>query len=133
MQRLKATAIEVSASGSRRWVSARGREARAFTCLRRTRAKAASGSVRCAQGVVAYSGLWPVGACALVRARRRAPGAPARLAPWAAQAACKQGAFVVGALHNQPLELTRNGCALRAPISFWALRAQPLLAAQLYR
>lgn len=34
---------------------------------------------------------------------------------------------------NRALELTRNGCALQAPISFWALRAQPLLAAQLKR
>jgi hypothetical protein len=34
---------------------------------------------------------------------------------------------------NPTLEPTRNGCALQAPISFWAFRAQPLLAAQLQR
>jgi hypothetical protein len=34
---------------------------------------------------------------------------------------------------NPAFEPTRNGWALQAPISFWAFRAHPLLAAQLQR
>lgn len=34
---------------------------------------------------------------------------------------------------NLSLEPTRNGWSLQAPISFWAFRAHPLLAAQLQR
>jgi hypothetical protein len=34
---------------------------------------------------------------------------------------------------NPASEPTRNGWALQAPISFWAFRAQPPLAAQLQR
>ncbi|MDC8770533.1 hypothetical protein [Roseateles albus] len=34
---------------------------------------------------------------------------------------------------NPAFEPTRNGWSLQAPISFWAFRAQPLLAAQLRR
>ena len=34
---------------------------------------------------------------------------------------------------NLAFEPTRNGWALQAPISFWAFRAHPLLAAQLQR
>ena len=34
---------------------------------------------------------------------------------------------------NPALEPTRNGWSLQAPISFWAFRAHPLLAAQLQR
>jgi hypothetical protein len=37
------------------------------------------------------------------------------------------------ALHNRSFEPTRNGWSLQAPISFWAFRAQPPLAAQLRR
>jgi len=36
-------------------------------------------------------------------------------------------------LANPAFEPTRNGWSLQAPISFWAFRAQPLLAAQLER
>jgi len=35
--------------------------------------------------------------------------------------------------HNRSFEPTRNGWSLQAPISFWAFRAQPPLAAQLRR
>jgi len=35
------------------------------------------------------------------------------------------------ALHNNSLERTRSSGALQAPISFWAFRSPPLLAAQL--
>lgn len=34
---------------------------------------------------------------------------------------------------NPAFKPTRNGWSLQAPISFWAFRAQPLLAAQLRR
>jgi len=34
---------------------------------------------------------------------------------------------------NLAFEPTRNGWSLQAPISFWAFRAQPSLAAQLRR
>jgi hypothetical protein len=34
---------------------------------------------------------------------------------------------------NRSFEPTRNGWSLQAPISFWAFRAQPPLAAQLRR
>jgi len=37
------------------------------------------------------------------------------------------------ALPNSLLEPTRNGWPHQAPISFWAFRAHPLLAAQLQR
>src|SRR5574343_729948 len=38
-----------------------------------------------------------------------------------------------GKVANLALELTRNGWSLQALTSFWAFRAQPLLAAQLQR
>lgn len=41
--------------------------------------------------------------------------------------------FVFNQRANPSLEPTRNGWSLQALISFWALRAQPLLAAQLQR
>lgn len=43
------------------------------------------------------------------------------------------GRVMVRPLPNPSLEPTRNGWPLQALISFWALRAQPPLAAQLQR